>query len=50
LEPTRQLAGTYRTVWNALKLMASGYSASEKGALFSETALRVYRIDLGHDP
>ncbi len=35
---------SYRTLWNALKRTASGYSADEKAALFSGTATRVYRL------
>lgn len=35
---------SYRTLWNALKRTASGYSADEKTALFSGTAARVYRL------
>jgi L-fuconolactonase len=37
-------AGSYRTVWNAFKLIAAGYSKSEKTELFSGTAARVYGI------
>ncbi len=36
----------YRTLWNAFKHVAAGYSAEEKRALFSGTAKRVYAIDL----
>jgi predicted TIM-barrel fold metal-dependent hydrolase len=42
--PPDNIAGTYRTVWNALKLTASGASANEKTNLFSGTATRIYRI------
>jgi predicted TIM-barrel fold metal-dependent hydrolase len=38
-------AGDYRTLWNSFKLIASGCSAAEKTALFSDTARRFYRID-----
>ena len=37
---------TYAVLWNALKRLAAGYSASEKTALFSGTAARVYRLAL----
>lgn len=37
---------TYRTLWNALKRAAAGFSADEKTALFSGTAARVYRLAL----
>jgi predicted TIM-barrel fold metal-dependent hydrolase len=36
---------SYRVLWNALKRLASGAGASEKTALFSGTAARVYRLD-----
>jgi predicted TIM-barrel fold metal-dependent hydrolase len=36
----------YRTLWNAFKRLASGASATEKTALFSGTAQRIYRVDL----
>jgi predicted TIM-barrel fold metal-dependent hydrolase len=42
--PPDSVAGSYRTVWNALKLTASGCSAAEKNDLFSGTARRVYGI------
>lgn len=37
----------YATLWNALKCCASGYSAGEKAAMFSGTAKRVYRLEIG---
>ncbi len=37
---------TYAVLWNALKRLAQGYSATEKTALFSGTAARVYRLAL----
>jgi predicted TIM-barrel fold metal-dependent hydrolase len=43
--PPDNVAGSYRTVWNALKLTVAGCSATEKAALFSGTARRVYNID-----
>jgi predicted TIM-barrel fold metal-dependent hydrolase len=42
--PPDAVAGSYRTVWNALKLTASHCSPAEKQELFSGTAQRVYRI------
>ena len=36
----------YRTLWNAFKVFAKGYSAAEKADLFAGTATRVYRLDL----
>ena len=43
--PPDSAAGSYRTVWNALKLTASGCSAQDKRDLFSGTAQRTYRIE-----
>jgi L-fuconolactonase len=37
-------AGSYRTVWNGLKLTVAACSDAEKSALFSGTARRVYRL------
>ena len=37
---------SYDVLWNAFKVIASGYSASEKTALFGATANRVYRLGL----
>ena len=37
----------YATLWNALKRCAEGYSAEEKTAMFSGTAKRVYRLEIG---
>ena len=36
----------YRTLWNAFKVLAKGYSPEEKTAMFSGTARRVYRLDV----
>lgn len=35
----------YATLWNALKRVAAGCSASEKAALFKDNARRFYRLD-----
>ncbi|MFN2427530.1 MAG: amidohydrolase [Candidatus Binatia bacterium] len=35
---------SYRTLWNALKRTAAGYSSDEKRELFCGTAARVYRL------
>ncbi len=34
----------YRSLWNAFKRLTVGYSASERAALFHDTAARVYRL------
>ncbi|HSV79406.1 MAG TPA: amidohydrolase family protein [Ramlibacter sp.] len=43
--PVDHVAGSYRTLWNALKLTAANCSAAEKEQLFNGTARRVYRLD-----
>jgi L-fuconolactonase len=43
--PPDKISGSYGTVWNAFKIIASGFSADEKKHLFSATAQRTYRID-----
>jgi len=43
--PVDKWAGSYATVWNALKRLASGASAAEKHALFAGNAARVYLIE-----
>ena len=35
----------YDVLWNTFKVLAAGYSADEKTALFNDTARRVYRLD-----
>ena len=42
--PVDAASGSYRTIWNAFKRLATGASADEKAALFSGTATRVYRL------
>ncbi|HEY2047979.1 MAG TPA: amidohydrolase family protein [Caulobacteraceae bacterium] len=37
---------TYDVLWNAFKRLSAGASAEEKTALFSDTARRVYRLDI----
>jgi predicted TIM-barrel fold metal-dependent hydrolase len=37
---------TYPVLWNAFKRLAAGASVAEKAALFSETAKRIYRLDI----
>lgn len=38
---------SYRTFWNACKKLAEHYSASERAALFSDTAIKTYNLQLG---
>ena len=42
--PPDGASSSYPILWNAFKRMAAGSSASEKAALFSGTATRVYRL------
>lgn len=42
--PPDNVAGSYRTVWNAFKLIAAHYSIDEKNWLFSGTAKQIYEI------
>jgi predicted TIM-barrel fold metal-dependent hydrolase len=44
--PADKESCSYPVLWNAFKRLAAGYSASEKQALFSGTAARVYRLTL----
>jgi len=36
----------YDVLWNTFKILSQGYSSEEKTALFSDTARRVYRLDV----
>jgi predicted TIM-barrel fold metal-dependent hydrolase len=42
--PVDKRSISYRVLWNALKKIASEYSAAEQHAMFYETAQRVYRL------
>ena len=42
--PVDKTSSGYAVLWNAFKRLAAGASASEKTALFSATASRVYRL------
>ena len=35
---------SYGVIWNAFKRMTQGFSATERAALFHDTAVRVYRL------
>jgi predicted TIM-barrel fold metal-dependent hydrolase len=45
--PVEKMGIGYATLWNALKRLVSGASPDEKRAIFSGTAARVYRLELG---
>ena len=42
--PVDRLSLSYRVLWNAYKKMTIGFSTSERAALFSGTASRVYKV------
>ncbi len=42
--PVDRFGASYAALWNAFKRIAANATASEKAALFSGTAMRVYRI------
>ena len=42
--PVDRQALTYPVLWNALQIMAAGYSNAEQDALFSGTATTAYRL------
>jgi predicted TIM-barrel fold metal-dependent hydrolase len=44
--PVDKQSCDYTACWNAFKRLSSGASASEKRALFSGTAARVYRVEM----
>jgi L-fuconolactonase len=42
--PVDKVSAGYVTVWNSFKRLTQGYSASDRAALFHDTAKRVYRL------
>lgn len=42
--PVDRMSISYHVLWNALKKIASGYSAQEQDAMFQGTARRVYKL------
>jgi len=44
--PVDKQSCSYPVLWNAFKKLAAGYSASEKAALFHDTAARAYRLEV----
>jgi predicted TIM-barrel fold metal-dependent hydrolase len=44
--PVDKVSYSYLVVYNAFKRLSRGYSASERAALFHDTAVRIYRIDV----
>ena len=43
--PVDKVSYSYNVMYNAFKRLSQGYSASERAAMFHDTAARVYRID-----
>ena len=44
--PVDKVAYSYTVMYNAFKRLSKGYSASERAAIFHDTAARVYRVDV----
>jgi L-fuconolactonase len=44
--PVDKVSFSYPVMYNAFKRMSKGYSASERAAMFHDTAARVYRVDV----
>jgi L-fuconolactonase len=42
--PVDKVSYGYGTVWNAFKRMTTGFSQTERSALFHDTAFRTYRL------
>ncbi len=42
--PVDKVSCSYRVLWNSFKRLAQGFSASDKAALFHDTAVRVYNV------
>ena len=43
--PVDKISYSYNVLWNAFKRLSKGYSATERAAMFHDTAARVYSID-----
>ena len=44
--PVDKVSYSYHVMYNAFKRMSTGYSETERAAMFHDTAVRVYRIDV----
>ena len=42
--PVDKMSFSYHVMYNAFKRVSQGYSASERSAMFHDTAVRVYRV------
>jgi L-fuconolactonase len=44
--PVDKVSYSYNVMYNAFKRLSKGYSAQERAAMFHDTAVRVYRVDV----
>jgi L-fuconolactonase len=44
--PVDKVSFSYHVMYNAFKRLSKGYSASERAAMFHDTAARIYRVDV----
>src|SRR5207302_1591102 len=44
--PVDKVSFSYNVMYNAFKRLSKGYSAAERAAMFHDTAVRVYRIEV----
>jgi predicted TIM-barrel fold metal-dependent hydrolase len=44
--PVDKVSYSYNVMYNAFKRLSSGYSATERAAMFHDTAARVYRVEI----
>ena len=42
--PVDKVSCSYRVLYNSFKKIAAGFSATEKAAVFHDTAVRVYHV------
>jgi predicted TIM-barrel fold metal-dependent hydrolase len=44
--PVDKISCSYAVLWNSFKRMTRHFSLAERAALFHDTALRIYRLQL----
>jgi predicted TIM-barrel fold metal-dependent hydrolase len=47
--PVDRMSGPYDVLWNAFKRITADFTATERAALFADTARRVYRIETAQE-
>ncbi len=47
--PVDKTSYSYTVLWNAFKRIAEGFSSEDRGAMFHDTAVKVYRLATDHD-